>query len=468
MKNFHCIHVVLVALACSATQPTIGQVDQLSVKHAVRVLKNIDTDKSKEWAVATLEDAVTKDTSAYVMNCLGLAYMAGLGVDADSAKSVAWFEAAGRGGFANSYHNLGMMFKYGKCGLKQDFAKSYEYFSVGADSGSVTCMYDKGFMLYKGLGCGQDYEKAAKCFITASKKQHGPSLYMLGLCYRNGYGVAKDTAKASYYLALSASLGFRDADEELARPYEETYIDGLYSNGDVRSSAPAKMPTISPVVNDVSLIDGTYKGYLVMYDWSGEYVLGEKPLAMTANRNGSEVLGMLVIGEDTVPYRAELAADGKLSFKEGRLMLPERYTTDGKVKYRIDNMLLDVWSNKISGSLGLYSLKLKEPERPMYFELMRSGGNIVVDDDRYCRIVVSPNPFEYSLEASFELKNESDVQVRMFNISGLMVWNEALGNFAAGNHTVTLSPRVKPGKYVLNIKAGEQVLHEIIIKEGGL
>ena len=455
--------------ACAVAYGASSQVAGLhETDHAVRVLKNIDTDKSKEWAVATLEEAVAKDSSAYVMICLGLAYMAGLGVDADSAKAVAWFEAAGRGGFANAYHNLGMMFKYAKCGVRQDFAKAYGYFSIGADSGSVTCVYDKGFMLYKGLGCVQDYVKAAECFLAASEERHSPSLYMLGLCYRNGYGVGQDTAKASYYLGRSASLGYRDAREELARPYGETYLDGLYPDGDTRSNVPANMPDISPRVNDVSLVGGNYQGYLVMYDWSGEYVLGEKPLSMTASRSGSEVLGTLVLGGDTVPFRGELSADGRLSFTKGTLMLAERYTPGGKVRYRMDNMVFDVWSDRISGRLGLYSLRQKEPERPMYFELLRSGGDNTVADSRYSRVAVSPNPFSHSFEASFELEHEVDVQVRMFNISGMMVWQESLGRLDGGEHTVTLSPSVKPGKYVLNIKAGDQVLHGIIIKEGGM
>lgn len=468
--NHYLRHFALSAVAvCTVAYSAFGQETGMhEVDHAVRVLKNIDADRSKEWAVATLEASLSNDSSAYVMNCLGLAYMAGLGVEADSAKAVAWLESAGRGGFANAYHNLGMMYKYGKCGVRQDFPRSYNYFAAGADSGSVVCMYDKGFMLYKGLGCGQDYEAAAGNFFAASEKQHSPSLYMLGLCYRNGYGVAQDTAKASFCLNRAAALGYRDAIDELARPYAETYLDGLYSDGDIRSGIPADMPDVYSEVNDVNLIAGSYQGYIVMYDWSGEYVLGEKPLSMNVSREGSDVFGAMVLGEDTVPFRAELTADSRLAFKKGTVTLPERYAPEGKVKYRLDNMVFDVWSDKISGSLGLYSLKLKEPERPMYFELLRSSANSTDVDGCNNRVEISPNPFEYSFVASFCLQDEADVQVRVFNINGMMVWQKPLGRLNRGENYVTLSPDIKAGKYVLNIKAGEQVFHGIIIKEGGM
>lgn len=201
--------ILTIATICLGTSQTFAQTVNSEISLAVKVLKNIETGKSTEWAVQTLTNAAVNDSSAYAMNCLGLVYMEGIGVDRDSTKAVEWMENAGKNDYAEAYHNLGLMFKYSKCGVKQNFEKSYRYFCAGADRGSVSCMYDKGFMLYKGLGCGQDYKKAIECFNAAAASNHSPSLYMLGLCYRNGYGVEKDVETARNYLSRSASLGIR-------------------------------------------------------------------------------------------------------------------------------------------------------------------------------------------------------------------------------------------------------------------
>lgn len=465
--NVHNLVLTFVVVALGASK-TVAQVERTTIEHAVRVLKNIDTDKTKEWAVTTLENASVNDTSAYAMNCLGLAYMAGVGVEADAAKAIKWLEKAGAQGYADAFHNLGMMYKYSKCGVRQDFEKAYRYFSIGADGESVSCMYDKGFMLYKGLGCSQDYSKAFECFQAAASYVHSPSLYMLGLCYRNGYGVGQDEAKASSYLNRSAALGYRDAIEELDRPYPENYLHEVYTGNEVGAYIPENMPDINPKVNDISLIAGKYNGFIVMYDWSGKYVLGEKPVTMSASIQGTEMAGMMVLGTDTIPFSAEITNDGRLQFKRGSLKLNERYASEGKVKYRMDNAILDIWNDKIQGRLNLYSLKQKEPERPMYFELHRNGTDETIHDDVYSRIVVAPNPFANDFKATFELLNDADTQIRIFNKYGMLIWQQDLGSLGKGCHEVVISPDIMSGTYVLNIKAGKQYLRAIIVKNGGV
>ena len=346
-----------------------GQVDLSTINHAVKILKGLESDNTADWAISTLEDAAINYNSAYAMNCLGIAYMGCLGVESDSAKAVSWLENAGKEGYKDAYHNLGMIYKYSRCGVKQDLEKAYSYFSVGASKGSVSCMYDKGYMLYKGLGCSQNYTKAIKKFRAAAELMHIPSFYMLGLCYRNGYGTKRDTVMASEYLEYAAMMGNRDAKEELERPNAETYLSEFQIGMDI----PDKMPQISPQVNDTSLIAGCYHGFLVTYDWSGEYVLSERPMAMTVFKEKAEVHGYVILGTDTVSFMADVTDDNRLVFRKGDLKLRDRYTNSGVVKYRIDNMLYDVWDDKICGRLNLYSLKQKEPERPMYFELLRDG-----------------------------------------------------------------------------------------------
>lgn len=437
------------------------------IKHAVRVLKDIDTDMTKEWAVSVLRSAADNDSVAYAMNVLGLAYMAGAGVEGDTAKAIVWLEKAGRYGYNEAWHNLGMIYKDGKFGIGQNFTKAYNAFMNGASVGSIVCKYDAGFMLYKGLGCRQDYAASAALFEDGANADHSPSLYMLGLCYRNGYGVPQDTARASFYLGRSAALSFTPAMEEMYRPYPENCLrDEFLSVG-----APERMPEIRPEVNDTAMIYGTYGGFVAMYDWSGRYLLGEKPVEMSIVGAGpGKARGRMVLSGDTIAFSADVTSDGRLLFTGGGLRMAERYTVGGKVSYRMESAVLDIWDDRIAGRLSLYSLRLKEPERPMYMELSRIGGRSAdgLSADRYTRISASPNPFSHDFMATFELADESEAQVRIFDRTGRMAYATSLGTLEAGRHTVSISPDIMDGTYVLNIRAGRQVLRAIIVKNGGV
>lgn len=462
-----CVFVMVFMLMGSCCLLHAKDRTKSEVEHAVRVLKGIDSDCSKDWAVAVLSNAATSDTMAYAMNCLGLAYLSGTGVGKDTIKAVDWLEKAGASGYSLAFHNLGMLYKEGKYGVKQDFCKAFDAFSKGAKTESVICKYECGFMLYKGLGCLQDYGKSVLLFEDGANKNYSPSLYMLGLCYRNGYGVERDTVRANILLKHSASLGYTPAIEELRRPIPENYLFDEFYNSENLGNVPITMPTIQPDLNDINLVNGSYQGCLVMYDWSGKFVLGEKPIKMTfIPKYEGELQGELILANDTIPFRATLSDNGKMKFSSGNLRLNERYTVGKKVNYRMDEAMLDIWKNKICGSLKLYSLKVKEPERPMYVELIQSDTQSHVDIEN-SHISVTPNPFSYEFAAKFVLAEECDVVVRIFDQFGILVYSQDLGILSSGKHQTSIVPNVQDGWYVLNIKAGRQMLRTIIVKKGG-
>ena len=160
--------------------------------------------------------------------------------------------------------------------------------------------------------------------------------------------------------------------EELLRPNPENYLREYAVESE--SAAPESMPDVSSEVNDTSQLYGRYYGFVAMYDWSGTYLLGEKPVEMDIRREApGKANGVMVLSGDTIPFCSDVTADGRLVFSKGKLKLAERYTVNGKASYRMDNALLDVWNDRIAGRLSLYSLTLREPERPMYMELARSG-----------------------------------------------------------------------------------------------
>ena len=438
------------------------------VMHAVGVLKGIYQDYTKEKAVSILLNAAENDTVAYAMNALGLAYMEGIGTEQNAEKAISWLKKAGENGYCDAYHNLGVIYKLGKCGEKQNFTAAYNAFIRGAEAGSDACRYGAGFMLYKGLGCAQDYGKAMELFQTASDNGNVYATYMLGLCYRNGYGTAQDEEQGMELLNQAATLGYSAAIEEMSRKNPENYLSGIIVPDSAFTDIPASMPEIKADVNDTTLLRGKYSGCVVMYDWSGRHVLGEKPVCMSVSRTGEEISGYLLLGTDSVPFKADITAEGSLKFKKSYVSLKERYTFNGKVQYRLDSADLDIWNDRIRGRLSLYSLSQREPERPMFMELYR-GAYGKTDNDNTCAngyIAIAPNPFDSQFDAIFELRENATATARVFDKFGVLIWQQSLGTFEAGKHKVTLSPDIRPGYHVLNISAGKQVLRTIIVKKG--
>lgn len=370
----------------------------------VGILKGIYDDCSKQTAAHRLRTVAERDSVPYAMNVLGLLYMNGTaGIEKNTEQAVYWLERAGEKGFSNAYHNLGMIFKQGRNGIVQNFNAAYEYFRKGAELGSNVCMYDEGFMLYKGLGCHQNYVKALSRFQAASDSGNVFATYMLGLCYRNGYGTAQDEKRGWEILKKSADLGYSAAIEEMTRTYPENCLTDISVIDSLGVTIPISMPEIKGEVNDTTILKGHYRGCLVMYDWSGQHVLGDKPASLSLARIGDEVSGVLILGVDSIPFTADITAEGGLKFKEGYVNLHERYTLGGKVKYKLSQAALDIWNDRICGSLSLYSLKEHEPERPIYVELYRDGTHARKDYNQEGNINISPNPFDTEFCANFEI-----------------------------------------------------------------
>lgn len=439
------------------------------VEHAVRVLKGIDKDNDFKWAVATLSDIADKHEDVYAMHALGMAYMSGSGVEKDSLLAIEWLQKACEKNYRLAFHNLGLMYKNGACGVKQDFDKACHYFKAGTEIGSTMCNYDYGYMLFKGLGCKQDYALAAEYFMRDVEKNYKPSLYMLGLCYRNGYGVEKNLDMAKEYLTRAANLGSKAAIEELCREHEENYLHEEYLSDESLGNIPEKMPDIPELINDASFLNGSYTGFIIMYDWSGEYILGEKPTKITINRTQNQAYGNMVFGQDIIPFKANITENGDIEFCEGNIALNERYNNKGKVNYTLQSAKLDIWPTKIQGRLSLYSLDSKEPERPMYIQLVNdeqlNNNNEALNPEAL--IKTYPNPFISELHVSFDLHEDADARARIFDKYGVCVYEKSLGHIHEGINKATLAPNLKKGSYVLNITAGKQVLRTMIVKNGG-
>ena len=73
---------LFVALAAAGLS-TYGQTNE-EMRLAVDILKGKDTSNSKTWAVDILEQSLQRKRDAFALNVLSIAYLHGLGVEADT------------------------------------------------------------------------------------------------------------------------------------------------------------------------------------------------------------------------------------------------------------------------------------------------------------------------------------------------------------------------------------------------
>lgn len=431
----------------------MAQVTEKDVTEAIDILKGKSISKTTEWAVKLLQSVDDKELKATSQNALGIAYLKGLGVAQDSAQAIKCLEEAGKCGSANAYYNLGLIMKNAPR-EKQDFAKALRYFEEGAKSGALNCCYLAGYMYYKGLGCEQDYKRAVEYF---KKDETGMSLscqYMLGLCYRNGFGVEVDDQKADEYLQKAAKGNYLYAIEETLRENAEIQPSTILSDNE--ANTPEAMPDVEPFIDRNTDLSGTYKGIIVTYDWSGRQIVKEDNLTVTFNKAGDSYRGIWMQGSDTLAVNASVGTDGILRFADTRFYMNDRYFEDTKIESQFQDASLALVGPSLTGSLRLYSLTEREPQRPMYLSLSKPMGDSESEDPNYCYMAAYPVSGTDKIEVRFLLpKDVNNASVYLTDQSGLYVKSYNTGALNAGQQRFTISTKLKKGLYVVNMKANE-------------
>ena len=416
--------------------------------------------------------------NAEAMNMTGVILSRGLCDSIDYNSAFGYFSKSADGGYANAWNNLGMMYKNGT-GTAQDMAKAYECFSRGVDAGSVACMYSKGFMLYKGLGCEQNYEQAVALFKSSIPVDIA-SMYMLGICYRNGYGITQNTDSARYWLTKAAQWGYAYAKDELQAKEAENEASAntaqkVKRNSGTSTSLPSTYNRVKHAINQRTNIAGEYTGYIVRYDWSGKHVIGQSALKLTLTQQGDRLTGVWVEGDS---LRTDLSAqltDSTVTFDNTGYNRTDHYNSINPNKLSFRNASLSIVRQgndtvHLGGNLQLYSTVHNEPEKPIYIALSKTGviqspiQTQHLSDNEGIRLKAYPNPFNNTCNISFNLPKTSEVELILTDVSGrLVLKNKTL--LQAGEQTQILQESISNGCYILKLCANGQTSTTIIIKQ---
>lgn len=473
MKKITQIAVLLLSFqlwAQTNSKPSISSLDMAKMQ-----LNQNHVYYNPEKGFESCRKAAEEEAIPKAMNMLAILYSEGVGVAPSQELALQWFQKAAEAGYLKAWFNIGTIYREG-IGTTQDFKKAFEYYSIGTDLKATTSMSGKGYMLYKGLGCQQNYKEAFELFKVAS--QHGVlnAMYMLGICYRNGYGTPKDLVAAKQWLTKAANYGYSPAQNEMmeAEPefvdYKETKKSYSKTKSIHQEGIKETFEPVSHRLDSAQELDGTYSGYLVTYDWSGQHIIAKNELTIDLKKQGDGIFTGTWTEKDktAVPLRGTIT-DTEVRFDNTAYNKIDHYSAKKPTEFlfkdaRLQNIVYKD-SSYLVGNLQLWSVRQNEPEKPMYISLVKNNKNKIDTNTTKTKdnLVVFPNPFSNSFSFNLSLNERSTVEIALYSITGVVLYNEKL-ELPAGDHRHTITVSIPSGAYFLKINYGNVRKSTIVIK----
>jgi hypothetical protein len=145
---------------------------------------------------------------------LGLRYLLGEGVEADTVKGAFWIQRAAEGGLTDALYNLGILYFNGM-GIEWNPFKAYKEFLASAQQGSPESQYILSMFLTENLVLPRNWEEAYRWLKESAGTGYGPAKEALAEFEQRGLGVkpadadAKgDSTSRAKKPAIKQTLGF--------------------------------------------------------------------------------------------------------------------------------------------------------------------------------------------------------------------------------------------------------------------
>lgn len=405
--------------------------------------------------------------NAQAMNAIGILLQRGWGIAKDESSSIKWFEKASKAGYSRANMNLAQIYAKG-LGTDQNFEKAVKYTEKLLNIEPKWANTRLGYYYYKGLGVEQNYEKSVQYFLMAAKYGSANAYYFLGLCYRNGYGVARNEGEAQFYLQKASELGHTYSKQELSEDIPEV---GVNPQRIKSKSSPESNNTDQKVFkklikhNITSEIEGEYEGTLTTYDYSGTRIVREVPLKINfSNPNNFGVITGDWLEADSIKATFEATlTDSTLQFLNTSYKRTDYYNKRQAIKWNFTKAKLekaDIENNiSLSGIIQMFSPQTKEPEKPMYVSLMKKSINSDIKNFTAVPIIGSND-----VNICFNLEKKSECIINIFNVNGVLVYSEKLGQLETGTHRYVTSLDIPKGQYVVQFQTNNKQLSRVIIK----
>lgn len=145
------------------------------------------------------------------------------GVDINYKKGIEWLTTAANSGDGNAATKLADRYYKGR-GVEQDYKKAVHWYSISANAEDLRCTCANvtyghysllevqntlGLCYRDGIGVARDYKKAIYWFRRAAEHRNADAQRNLSDCYKKGIGVPVSSSQAEWWLNLSKK-GFEE------------------------------------------------------------------------------------------------------------------------------------------------------------------------------------------------------------------------------------------------------------------
>jgi len=145
---------------------------------------------------------------------LGLRYLLGEGVEADTLKGAFWIQRAAEGGLTDALYNLGILYFNGM-GVEWNPFTAYREFLASAQQGSPEAQYILSMFLTENLVLPRNWEEAYRWLKESAGVGYGPAKEALAEFEQRGLGVKQadadaksDSGSPAKKPAIKQTLGF--------------------------------------------------------------------------------------------------------------------------------------------------------------------------------------------------------------------------------------------------------------------
>ncbi len=114
-----------------------------------------------------------------------------------------WYRKAAEQGHIAAQYELGMLYKLGD-GVPESNARAADWLRLAAGLGRHRgAQFQLGELFFHGRGVGQDYGTALSWYRKAAAHGHPVAQHLVGVMYREGWGVENDDLEAYKWLTLA-------------------------------------------------------------------------------------------------------------------------------------------------------------------------------------------------------------------------------------------------------------------------
>ena len=163
-----------------------------------------------------------------------------------------------------------------KCLREKDYEEAFDWFMKAADGGNAAAQYNLGLCYRNGWGVASDSLESFNWFMKAAEGGNASAQYKLGLCYLDGKGVYQDSLECFNWINKAAVQGHVAALNQLAYCYAE----GIGTDADMSMAHATIDKAIQIEPDEANLYDSKGEFYMMAGDKENALKMYEEVIGM--------------------------------------------------------------------------------------------------------------------------------------------------------------------------------------------